>query len=119
MNDDEIFDLITNIWVPSEGYEYPFRKSWKFSHDWLRLYPTCVIQSILIVRSASRVSCLVGIQSKNHHCEIYTLLFLQRGRVPVLDSQITLVSQVKETLGVVAVRCTRIRYVCLQGLLER
>ena len=39
MSEEDGYDLIKNVWVPPDDYEFPYTKSRKFSEDWLRLFP--------------------------------------------------------------------------------
>ena len=39
MSEEDVYDLIKNVWVPPDDYEFPYTKSRKFSQDWLRLFP--------------------------------------------------------------------------------
>ena len=39
MSEEDVYDLIKNVWIPPDDYVFPYTKSHKFSQDWLQLFP--------------------------------------------------------------------------------
>ena len=65
MSEDEIFNLIKNIWVPPEDFKFPHSKSRKFCQEWLRIFPHVCYSAYL--DGAFCITCvLFGRYSKEH-----------------------------------------------------
>ena len=65
MSEEDVYDLIKNVWEPPDDYEFPYTKSRKFSQDWLRLFPYLCYPSISMVLFVFHVFYLVVIHSKH------------------------------------------------------
>ena len=52
MSEEDVYDLIQNVWVPTDDYEFPYTKSRKYSQDWLRLYRWCFLSSMCFTWSS-------------------------------------------------------------------
>ena len=68
MSEEDVYDLIKNVWVPPDDIEFPYTKSRKFSQDWLRLFPyhcyseyvdgACCLPCVLFGRHSYQTSTL-------------------------------------------------------------
>ena len=83
MSEEDVYDLIKNVWVPPGDYEFPYTKSRKFSQDWLRLFPYLCYSEYL-----EGAFCLPFVIFGRHSYQISTLctlLRLRHRKVHVLD----------------------------------